>query len=341
MKHRNLIAVIKNFVIFLLIYILLSFTVVMLIYEGLFTRREAYEYNLFISKEEIEQEYSSSEITFESRGFPVSAVIYGDNKDKLVILGHAKDGSSNDMTPEAYFFLKKGFSVLTMDFTGHGSSGGTSQFGLQQCVFDMENAISFVRSEGYEDLYIYGIGIGGYAAAACADEEGVSGVAAISAFSSISDLTLEYATQKMSVLGYLEYPVMMLYQFMVYGSDINNSAVGGINSSDVPVIIINGTNDDKIKFDGAALINAKDKITSDKVIYRAVEGGFHLSLMRTEEAVDLINEFNEKAYGLYNEYGSSVPTADIENLYDSVDSIALSELDEGLMNEILAVFGCE
>ncbi|MBQ8724101.1 MAG: hypothetical protein IJY74_00330, partial [Oscillospiraceae bacterium] len=84
-----------------------------------------------------------------------------------------------------------------------------------------------------------------------------------------------------------------------------------------------------------------DKITSEKVIYMAVEGGFLLSLRRTADASNHINEFNEKSYELYNEYGSSVPTSDIENLYDSVDSVALSELDEGLMNEILAVFGCE
>lgn len=339
MKNRKLFAALKSFVIFLVIYLLLSFTVVMLIYEGMFQRTEEYEYSLFTSKEELEQRFPAYDTSFDSRGFPIKAVIYGDNRDKLVILGHAKDSSSKDMLPEAKVFLENGFSVMTMDFTGHSASGGNSQYGLQQSVFDMENAIKHAASQGYTDLYLYGIGIGGYAAAACADEAGVKGVAAISAFSSVSDMTLEYATENMSILGYLEYPIMMLYQYITYGSDIENSAVKGINTSNVPVIVINGTADETIKYDGAALINSADRITNPKVVYRTVEGGLHLSLMRSETARELINDFNTRAYTLYNEYGGNVPTADIEAIYDSVDTEAVSSMDENLMREVLTVFG--
>lgn len=339
MKHRNLIAVIKNFVIFLIIYLLLSFMAVMLIYEGLFARTELYEYSVFISRDDIEQQYTVRDVNFDSCGFSVSASIYGENKDRLVILGHAKDGSSADMLPEADFFLENGFSVMTMDFIGHGNSEGNSQSGLHQSVYDMENAIGFARTEGYENVYLYGIGIGGYAAASCADEEGVRGVAAISAYSSIPDMTLEYAVGKMSVLGYLEYPIMMLYQQILYGNDMKHNAIEGINSSDVPVIIINGTADDKIKSDGAALVNAADRITNEKVIYRTVENGVHLSLMRTDEARNLIDKFNEDAYMLYYEHDGNVPIASVDALYDAVDSEATSQLDAELMNEILGVFG--
>lgn len=340
MKHRNLIAVIKNFVIFLIIYLLLSFMAVMLIYEGLFARTEPYGYSMFISRDDIEQQYAVRDVKFDSCGFSVSAAIYGETKDKLVILGHAKDGSSADILPEARFFLENGFSVMTMDFVGHSNSEGNSQSGLHQSVYDMENAIGFARSEGFENIYLYGIGIGGYAAASCADEEGVRGVASISAYSSIQDLTLEYAVDKMSILGYLEYPIMLLYQQILYGDDMKNNAVEGINSSDVPVIIINGTADDKVKYDGAALINAADRITNENVIYKTVENGVHLSLMRTEEARNLIDKFNEDAYMLYYEHDGNVPVAAIEDLYDAVDREAASQLDAGLMNEILSVFSC-
>lgn len=339
MKHRGIKAALKSFVVFLAIYLLLSFTVVMLIYEGLFARTEVYEYSLFISKEDVEQLYQSSDASFESRGFPINAVIYGDNKDKIVILGHAKNSSSQDMLPEAKFFLDNGFSVMTMDFTGHSKSGGNSQYGLQQCVFDMENAIAEVRTKGYSDIYLYGIGIGGYASAACAAEDGVKGVAAIAAFSSISDMTLQYATDNMSILGYLEYPIMMLYQYITYGSDIENSAIKGINESNVPVIIINGTNDETVKYNGAALINASDKLRNDNITFKTVESGYHSSIMRTEEAVDIINNFNKDAYALYNDYQGEVPVADIEALYSSVDKEAVSSLNEMLMQEILSVFG--
>lgn len=341
MKHRKLFAVLKSFVIFLIIYLLLSFTVVMLIYEGLFARTEEYDYSLFISGTELEQEYSVIEANIESRGFILRGDIYGENRDKLVILGHAKDGSSMDMLPEAKFFLENGFSVMTLDFTGHNKSGGTSQYGLQQSVYDMKSAINYAAEQGYANIYLYGIGIGGYAAAACADSDGVKGVAAISAFSSISDMTLEYATKNMSVLGYIEYPVMMLYQYLVYGSDIGKSAVEGINNSDVPIIIINGTDDENVSYSGASLINSSGKITNPYVTYITAEGGLHLSLMRTEEAVAAINDFNKNAYAVYNEYGGEVPTYEIEALYDSVDTGVTSALDENMMGEILNVFRLE
>jgi len=341
MKYRKIKAVLKSFAVFLAIYLLLSFTVVMLIYEGLFARTEVYEYSLFVSRDEIEQIYEARDFSFKSRGFPINSVIYGDNKDKLVIVGHAKNSSSQDMMPEVKFFLDNGYSVMAMDFTGHSTSGGNSQYGLQQCVFDMENAITAMHAEGYSYLYLYGIGIGGYAAAACASRDGVKGVAAVSAFSSISDMTLQYAIDNMNILGYLEYPIMMLYQYITYGSDIENSAVKGINESDVPVIVINGTADETVRYDGAALINAADGITNPNVIYRTVDGGIHLSLMRSENARHLIDDFNERAYMLYNEYGGSVPNADIEMLYDSIDTEAVSGLDEKLMNEVLSVFGTQ
>lgn len=338
MKNRKLKAAIKTVVIFTVIYLLLSFTVVMLIYEGLFARTEIYEYSLFVTENELKEKYAFTDVEFESRGFALKGSIYGENREKLVILGHAKGGSSTDMLPEAECFLKNGFSVLTMDFTGHSKSGGSSQYGLQQPVYDMENAINYVKQQGYADIYLYGIGIGGYAAASCADFDGVRGVAAISAFSSVSDVTVDYATSNMGFLGYLEYPVMMLYQYLVYGSDINNSAVDAINRTSVPVVVINGTTDEKVHITGSALINSEGKITNPNVSFITVDGGYHLSLMRTEAAVDTINSFNEKAYELYNEYGGEVPVYEIETLYASVDKNVTSSLNDDYMNKILEAF---
>lgn len=338
MKHRSLFAALKSLAIFFLIYIMLSFTVVMLIYEGLFVRSEEYEYSVFISDKHLAQNYKTEEVTFESRGFILNGILFGDKEDKLVILGHGKGGSLRDMLPEAEYFLENNFSVLAFDFTGHNKSGGNSQYGLQQSVYDMENAVNYAKNLGYKDIYLYGIGIGGYAAAACADCDGVRGVAAISAFSSVSDMTLEYATENMSVLGYLEYPIMMLYQFMTYGSDVNESAVKGINSSDVPVVVIHGTADEEVNFDSAALINAADRITNPDVSYVTVEGGLHLSLMRSDAAIDAINSFNEKAYEIYNQYSGEVPVAEIEAVYASVDTEVTSELDDDIMNKVMEVF---
>ncbi len=337
LKNRNTKTAIKSVLVSLAIYIIASFLIVMVIYEGLFARAEEYGYHSYLCYEDM-NDYPCRDIAFQSDGFAINGKIYGTNQDKLVILCHGKGDSGESMLAEVEFFLNNGYSAMVFDYVGHGQSEGNSQVGLRQPVYDLENAISFAKEQGYENLYLYGMGVGGYSAALCSDTDGVKAVASISAFNSIPDLTLEYATGSMSVFGYLEYPIMMLYQFIVFGSDISDDAVSAINSSDVPIIIINGTADDTIKYDGTALINSSADITNPKAVYKAVEGGLHKSLIRSEAANSLLDKFNTEAYELYNSYDGSVPETEIEKIYNSYSRAEMSELNGELMNEILTVF---
>ncbi len=63
--------------------------------------------------------------------------------------------------------------------------------------------------------------------------------------------------------------------------------------------------------------------------------------MRTDAAVEAIDDFNERAYELYNQYDGDVPVYEIEEIYASVDTGVTSSLSEELMNRILEVFGAE
>ncbi len=337
MKHRNLKTAISSVLISLAIYIIASFMIVMLIYEGMFARVEEYEHHSFLCYEDMEG-YVQRDITFQSDGYNISGKIYGENTDKLVILAHSKGGSGEDMLAEACFFADNGYSAMVFDFVGCGKSDGSSQLGLQRPVYELESAVEFAKEQGFTDIYLHGIGVGGYAAAACADIEGIKAVSAASSFSSVADITLEYATENMGVFGYLEYPIMWLYQYLVFGSELNNNAVSGINSSDVPIIIINGTADETIHHDGAALINSADEITNRRTEYISIENGRHSSILRSENARALLEKFNGEAYELYNSYSGSVPEGEIKALYEKYDRAEMSELDAELMDKILTLF---
>lgn len=338
MKYRTLKSVLKSIAISVAIYLVASFVIVMILYEGIFSRVEEYEYNSFITYEDM-LDYSPSEITFVSRDFNLSGVFYETGtSDKVVIFGHGKGGSGEDMLPEARYFLDNGYSALVFDYTGCGKSGGSSQVGFQQPVYCFIDAVKYVQSIGYNNIFLYGYGVGGYAAAACADIEGVKAVASIASFSTVQDMTLEYAASNMGIFGYLEYPVMLLYQFLVYGEDINDNAVQGINNSTVPIFIVNGTDDKTILYNGAALINSKNKITNPAVMYKTIENGRHGSLMRSENANTLLDKFNEEAYELYNSYSGNVPVSEIEKFYSSYSREDMSELNLAVMGEILDLF---
>lgn len=336
-KNRNIRTAISSVLISLAIYLIASFMLVMLIYEGLFAREEEYEYHSFLCYEDMNG-YPVSDISFDSRGFELFGKIYGENKDSLVILCHGKGGTGEDLLAEARFFVDNGYSAMVFDLSGHGESGGNSQVGLYQPVYDLSNAMDFAEKTGYKSLYLYGTGTGGYAAALCSGDESVKAVAAVSAFESIPALTLEYATENMSIFGYLEYPVMLLYQYLVFGSDIYDSAAEALNNSGVPAIIINGTADDTILYDGSALINSASEITNPRVVLRTAENGKHSSLMRSEDANALLAEFNTEAYSLSESYGGNVPVSEIEALYGSYSREDMSELNRELMEEITAVF---
>lgn len=337
-KNKNLKSAIINFVVALAIYVIASFMLVMIIYEEMFTVDEKYEHRSFMSYDDMNKYYTPCEISFDSNGIPIYGKIYGEASDRLVIIGHGIDGTAEDMLAEAKFFLDNGYSVMLFDSVGHGKSGGTSKVGIHQAARDMEFAVDYAAGEGYSELYLYGMGVGGYAAASCADMNGVKAVASVSAFGSVSDMTLEYAVENMTVLGYLEYPIMMLYQYLIFGSELKNDAFSGINNSNVPIVIINGTNDNSVLYDGAALINKSDKITNENVTYLTVEDGMHASLMRTGEAVELLENFNMEAYALYNSSGGDVPVSEIEAIYAKYDREQMSELNPELMNKVLEIF---
>lgn len=72
-------------------------------------------------------------------------------------------------------------------------------------------------------------------------------------------------------LTYIEYPFIWLNNKLTFGSKANISAVDSINSSDAHVMIIHGTGDEVVKFDGASIISHKDEITNPNVVYKEID----------------------------------------------------------------------
>ncbi len=336
MKHKILKTAIRNIIISVAVYLILSFLIVMILYEEMFARTEKYEYQALISYEDMNG-YSCREVSFDSNGFKLSGRIYNEaGQEGTVIIGHGKDGSGEDMLAEARFFADNGFAAMVFDLTGHGESSGTSQRGLCQAAYDMENAVLFCKKDeqlAEKPIFLYGFGVSGYGAALCASMDSVKAVVTVSAFGSVPAMTLEYAKSKMGILGYLEYPVMLFYQYLIFGDKLNENAADVIEASDVLVLAFHGTSDDTVSFGGASL-------SADSPLFKeiAVEGGLHSSLMRSEAAVLYLDEFNREAFALSQQYNGNVPEYLIEKFYEQVDRERMSELDPEAMSEILEFY---
>ncbi len=336
MKHKKLKTAIQSVLISVVIYLILSFLVVMILYEGMFARNEKYEYRVLLSYEDM-GDYPCREVSFDSGGFTLSGRVYNeDGQAGTVILGHAKDGSGEDLLAEAQYFADSGFAAMVFDLTGHGDSTGTAQRGLCQAAADMKSAVLFCGNDEHlsgKPIFLFGFGVSGYGAALCASMEQVTAVTTVSAFVSVPEMTLEYARSKMGILGYLEYPVMLLYQYLIFGDALWLDAAEAIGAADTPVLAIHGTKDDTVSLEGASLYARRNQVFPH-IAATAVEGGRHGSVLRSEDAVAYLDAFNEEALRLSQQYGGNVPVSLIEELYERYDRAKMSELDGHLMETI-------
>lgn len=93
------------------------------------------------------------------------------NKDKLyfkegpraVLLVHAYTGSIADVRRTARALQKANYTVYSMNLTGHGTGRIEDVLAsdYHQWYQDVENAVSFLRSEGYSEVAIFGLSLGG------------------------------------------------------------------------------------------------------------------------------------------------------------------------------------
>jgi hypothetical protein len=119
------------------------------------------------------------------------------------------------------------------------------------------------------------------------------------------------------------------------------TAVDGINSSDIPVMIIHGSADESVSFDGASIIPQRERITNPNVVYKTCSvpnHNGHRDLLWSEAAVQYIDQQNQKFRALLDHYHGHLPDSVKAEFYAGIDRFRTSEVDVDLMNEINRFF---
>ena len=167
-----------------------------------------------------------------------------------VIVANGLYSTADSHLPEAAVFVDHGWQVLLYDNTGVGRSDGAGVGGLPQAKRDLLAAVDFVRRspEGKDlPLFLYGHSTGGYAAAAAlSSAEGVTGAVCVAGFDSPVQMMHWHARQKVGILADVEYPFLWLQNRFLFGSDGDASALDGINSTAVPVAVVQGADDEVV-----------------------------------------------------------------------------------------------
>ena len=194
------------------------------------------------------------------------------DKDTLVVMSTGFKACTDDYLWQIKSLLSYGWSVFIFDSTGSCSSQGDSTVGFSQAVYDMDATLNFLEKNnrfGYNNIVLIGHSRGGYAVcSALAMDYNIKAVVTVSGINSAMDGVIGPATEYVGPLSYGNYGFLWVYQAMIFGKDtLNLKASECINKSNVPVLIIHGSNDRQVPVDRYSIYSFKDEINSSFAEY--------------------------------------------------------------------------
>ena len=205
------------------------------------------DYNLVY--DDIDKEkYPREQLIVQSGENDISAFLYmvQDAKGLIVVAPGHRDANDIKLY-EIRYFVDAGYSVVCLDYTGCYTSSGNSMKGYSQSVYDIDALLDYIEAdERFENtpICLFGHSMGAYAV--CAElqfEHDIAKVVAASGFDTPEE-QWQYSIKRYTGIFYpIIKPFNSLFIDLKYGDDKDLSAVDGINSVLIPVLVISAEED--------------------------------------------------------------------------------------------------
>lgn len=205
------------------------------------------DYNLVY--DDIDKEkYPREQLIVQSGENDISAFLYmvQDAKGLIVVAPGHRDANDIKLY-EIRYFVDAGYSVVCLDYTGCYTSSGNSMKGYSQSVYDIDALLDYIEAdERFENMPIclFGHSMGAYAV--CAElqfDHDIAKVVAASGFDTPEE-QWQYSIKRYTGIFYpIIKPFNSLFIDLKYGDDKDLSAVDGINSVLIPVLVISAEED--------------------------------------------------------------------------------------------------
>ncbi|MCR3922588.1 MAG: lysophospholipase [Firmicutes bacterium] len=333
---------------FILIFSIVSMVIVMFIYNGQFPRYERHDTTVTVNLryEDLEAHFPRSLVSFNSGNNRLQGYVYGSNQDQgLVVVAHGLGGGADSYLPQITYFVDRGWRVFAYDATGSFDSEGKTTKGFPQALIDLDAALTYINTqEEFATLptLLFGHSWGGYAVANILhyDYE-IAGVATVSAANSPMEMIMEQGRSMMGGFINSQYPYLWLYQSILFGKTASLNALDAINGADVPVLIIHGTEDESVAYEGSSIISNVDVMTNPNIrtISLSEPGrSGHNDLFRSHAGMDYIDEVNIEYRKLYDRYEQNIPYEVKQGFYAELDRALAQDINRELMDEIHAFF---
>ena len=259
----------SGIIISIFLVIIASFLVTKVVYDGIFERYDIIPSVPSALSELVENRES---IKFKSGENELSGYIYNADSDGLIVFIPGYHASVDEYLWQIDSLNKKGWAVFCFDPTGSCLSEGNSAVGFSQVIYDLKAALDFAEQNdrfGYEDIYLLGHSRGAYAACGVLSfNYDIKAVVAVSAVNSSMEAVIQPAESTVGVLAYANYPFLYMYQDSLFGSKVSNlNAARLISESNVPVMIVQGSADEKYSLEKYSLYSHSLKSQRDNVEY--------------------------------------------------------------------------
>lgn len=293
--------------------------------------------------EHYQAEYPRAEVEFRSGKNTLKGYIYGEGNDKgLLVFAHGIGEGHEGYLKSLLWFVDNGWRVFTYDATGSGHSEGKGTRGLPQSALDLDAALTFAENDARLNslpVFVMGHSWGGYAAAAVLNfDHEIAGAASITGYNEPVEMILEWTVDMLGGFRYVMLPFIWTYNKALFGKYSGMTAVNGINRTDVPVLIIHGTEDKTIRYDGAGIISKREAITNPNAEFLTLDGKGHNSMFYTDEALKYIDEVNVSYRALYDSFGGEIPDDARAEFYDGCDKELINMPNVGFLTQIEAFF---
>lgn len=251
---------------------------------------ESYEpYKKAVEEGEKFWDYLSPEtVVVKSMGIELKASFYNAGSNKSVILTHGYHSDCFSRSPDAKFYVKRGYNVFIFDQRAHGGSGG--KFLTMGCCEkrDVLNCVRFIKARTVENSQIILDGISMGAATvllAGALTENLSGIVADCGYSDAYKL---FAYQLKKFYHLFTFPLLPFLNFWckVIGKfDLKEaSPIKYAGKIRVPVLLIHGEND---KFVPKYMMNQLyGALKCEKFTFVSSVAGHALSRIEEREACE-------------------------------------------------------
>ena len=211
------------------------------------------------------------ELSIASGKDTIKAYAYDTENEKgMVVIAPGVNAGADDFIPVVNTFKNEGYDVLAFDPTGSTGSTGKSMKGYSQEIKDLEVVLEYVDTEyPGEDLYLFGHSRGAFTVCTALEaDEDIKAAVAIGAHNTAMDAIMALSTRYVGKVANLNYPALWCYQAILFGpKTVNLRATDLLDESDVPVMIVQGSEDKSAPAGEYSLYSHRDEITEDDVIY--------------------------------------------------------------------------